>query len=551
MIKESFNLKRIISLVICFVMIFGIMPLDVLGARPLKRTLIVNNGTGGGKYLAGDEVTISANTPPSGMAFVKWDNLGGVEFVSGSIYTPTATFIMPSSSFEITAVFKNVYHLNVEGGTGTGDYCEGEEVTISANEPEENTRFNVWKGAEKFSFVSGDVFSSEAVIIMPSQNADITAQYEDILDDNMPVEVKVDNISLRSGRYLESGKTSVTRTKPASDSYAYYRRGVLVLHNYVASDISGPFIKVEEGDLIIKLEGKNVVNKSFEGNGISIGKGNLTVTGTQNDTLDMFLKDGTGIYISNSGNITLEGGKIKIIFEENSLRNESTGIRTYIGKISLTGADVDIVCEGWGIQAWYNVKITTGNINIDVDKGRGIEINKSGTLEVTGGDIKISSQNNGIECANSIAINGGNVESVSEEGYGISALNVNIKGGKVIGISKSENRCGVARAWIGSDMKVTVSKSSSGTPTEEYNKNSNDYAYFKAEEIKILLGDCNCDGIINARDSQRLYEHIVGKKPLENGSDGYIAADVNEDGIINARDSQRLYEHIVGKKPLT
>lgn len=66
----------------------------------------------------------------------------------------------------------------------------------------------------------------------------------------------------------------------------------------------------------------------------------------------------------------------------------------------------------------------------------------------------------------------------------------------------------------------------------------------------VLLGDCNCDGFVNARDSQRLYEHIVGKEPLENGSYGYKAADVNEDGIINARDSQRLYEHIVGKDPL-
>ncbi|MBQ7123551.1 MAG: leucine-rich repeat protein [Oscillospiraceae bacterium] len=67
---------------------------------------------------------------------------------------------------------------------------------------------------------------------------------------------------------------------------------------------------------------------------------------------------------------------------------------------------------------------------------------------------------------------------------------------------------------------------------------------------KFLLGDCNGDGVINARDSQRLYEHIVGKNPFVKDSDEYKAADVNGDGIINARDSQRLYEHIVGKDPL-
>ncbi|MBR3953128.1 MAG: carbohydrate-binding domain-containing protein [Oscillospiraceae bacterium] len=532
-------MKRIISLVICIIMIFGIMPLDVMGARPLKRTLIVNNGTGGGQYYAGDEVTVEANTPPSGMAFVEWEGLAGVEFISGNEKTPVATFIMPSSSFEITAVFKNVYHLNVEGGTGTGDYYEGQEVTISANEPEENTRFNVWKGAEKFSFVSGDVFSSEAVILMPSQDANITAQYEDILDENMPVEVKVDDIRLRSGRYLESGKTSVTRTKPASDSYAYYRRGVLVLHNYVASDVSGPFVKVEEGDLLIKLEGKNVVNKSLEGNGISIGEGDLTVTGTKNDTLDMFLKDGTGIYISNNGNITIEGGKIKIIFEENSLRNESTGIRTNIGKISLTGADLDIVCEGWGIQAWYNVKITAGNINIDVDKGRGIEINKSGTLEVTGGDIKISSQKSGIDCANSIVINGGNVESVSEEGYGISALNlVSIKGGKVVGISKSEDRCGVSRARTSSDMEITVSKSSSGTPVAEYNGNSNDYPYFKAVKKTGILGDVDQNGKVNVLDANLVRRYAA--KLVDLTEEQLAAADVDGNGKVNVLDANLI-----------
>ncbi|MBR7181724.1 MAG: hypothetical protein IKD28_02950, partial [Clostridia bacterium] len=36
-------------------------------------------------------------------------------------------------------------------------------------------------------------------------------------------------------------------------------------------------------------------------------------------------------------------------------------------------------------------------------------------------------------------------------------------------------------------------------------------------EVKpdFLLGDVNLDGIINALDSQRLYEHIVGKNPLK------------------------------------
>ena len=70
-------------------------------------------------------------------------------------------------------------------------------------------------------------------------------------------------------------------------------------------------------------------------------------------------------------------------------------------------------------------------------------------------------------------------------------------------------------------------------------------------EVKpdFLLGDVNLDGIINALDSQRLYEHIVGKNPLESDI-AFRAADLNVDSNINALDSQRLYEHIVGKNPL-
>jgi hypothetical protein len=66
--------------------------------------LTVNNGTGSGSYLAGTQVTVSANSAPAGQQFAGW--IGNVTPANPSSSTTTVT--MQSFPAEITATYKAV-----------------------------------------------------------------------------------------------------------------------------------------------------------------------------------------------------------------------------------------------------------------------------------------------------------------------------------------------------------------------------------------------------------------------------------------------------------
>ena len=68
-------------------------------------TVVVNYGTGGGKFKAGDTVTITANTPQTGQTFTNWTTAtAGVNFASAT--AATTTFVMPASDVTVTANYK-------------------------------------------------------------------------------------------------------------------------------------------------------------------------------------------------------------------------------------------------------------------------------------------------------------------------------------------------------------------------------------------------------------------------------------------------------------
>ncbi len=74
-----------------------------------------------------------------------------------------------------------------------------------------------------------------------------------------------------------------------------------------------------------------------------------------------------------------------------------------------------------------------------------------------------------------------------------------------------------------------------------------------AEDVSLpveinLLGDANCDGKVNMKDWNQLYEHLNEVSELT----GYEwqCADVNGDGKVNMKDWNRVYEHLSETKPL-
>ena len=78
-----------------------------IGEEPVitKYFVTVNNGTGGGKYEAGETVTIKTDDPPEGKVFDKWTSEDGVEF-SDEVSTQT-TFTMPARNVTVSATYKD------------------------------------------------------------------------------------------------------------------------------------------------------------------------------------------------------------------------------------------------------------------------------------------------------------------------------------------------------------------------------------------------------------------------------------------------------------
>lgn len=88
-------------------------------------TLTVAGGTGSGEYAEGTEVTVIADAV-EGKRFVCWKN-GVITLGEEATYTFKVT-----KDMTVTAEYVNVYTVTVTDGTGSGEYAEGAEVTITA-----------------------------------------------------------------------------------------------------------------------------------------------------------------------------------------------------------------------------------------------------------------------------------------------------------------------------------------------------------------------------------------------------------------------------------
>lgn len=105
-------------------------------------SVTVNNGTGSGRYVEGESVTITANEPESGKQFKEWTDVDGLTFTSGSATSSTATFTMPANDVTVTATYEDIPAPPVEkytvtfdanGGSGSIDpavISVGEEFTV-------------------------------------------------------------------------------------------------------------------------------------------------------------------------------------------------------------------------------------------------------------------------------------------------------------------------------------------------------------------------------------------------------------------------------------
>ena len=135
------------------------IPLTLVVPDPATvHSVTVNNGTGSGRYVEGESVTITANEPESGKQFKEWTDVDGLTFTSGSATSSTATFTMPANDVTVTATYEDIpappvekytVTLDANGGSGSIDPISipaGEEFTVPACSfiPPEGKVFQRW-----------------------------------------------------------------------------------------------------------------------------------------------------------------------------------------------------------------------------------------------------------------------------------------------------------------------------------------------------------------------------------------------------------------------
>ena len=139
-------------------------------------SLTVNNGTGGGVYVEGASVTITANAPATGKKFSGWtiDGISGLDTTQTSL-----TFNMPANAVTATANYEDIeYTVAVNGGTVDKAKAKyGEMVTITATVPT-GKRFVEWTSESGITFA--DKTSVTTTFTMPAGDVTATANYEDI-----------------------------------------------------------------------------------------------------------------------------------------------------------------------------------------------------------------------------------------------------------------------------------------------------------------------------------------------------------------------------------
>ena len=149
----------------------AVTEVDVPESGVSSYNLTVNGGTGGGVFIQGASVTITADAPETGKKFSGWtiDGISGLDTTKTSL-----TFNMPANAVTATANYEDIeYTITVNDGTGGGTYKQGESVTVTA-EDKEGKVFKGWQDE------SGKIVSIEkSYTFTINGDTTLTAVYED------------------------------------------------------------------------------------------------------------------------------------------------------------------------------------------------------------------------------------------------------------------------------------------------------------------------------------------------------------------------------------
>ena len=129
----------------------------------------------------GDTITLTADSPATGMQFDKWVVKSGSTAVTFASATSTqTTFSMPAGNVSVEATYKaKTYTVTVNSGTASpSSQLYNNTVTITANSPQTGYQFKNWTTSDGVTFANAN--NATTTFTMPAKNVTVTANYEKI-----------------------------------------------------------------------------------------------------------------------------------------------------------------------------------------------------------------------------------------------------------------------------------------------------------------------------------------------------------------------------------
>ena len=139
-------------------------------------TVVDGDGTKVTKHKSGTSVTVTV-TIPTGKSFTRWV-FENVTIPTEDVTKQKITFTMPEKDVKLTALFEDIiYNITVTDGTSsvpTAKYQE--EVTVTANAPAADKRFDKWE-VTGITLSDEDLAKSTLTFKMPEGNVTFKATY--------------------------------------------------------------------------------------------------------------------------------------------------------------------------------------------------------------------------------------------------------------------------------------------------------------------------------------------------------------------------------------
>ena len=184
-------------------------------------------------------------TPPEGKVFNGWSLEMGWSGETITSLTPAQTargYLQLYATWKTDDGGETKYTLTVNNGTGSGEYAEGEVVTITADPAAQGKMFYRWEGADGLEFVGGTAANeATAKFKMPSRTVTLTAAY-------IPQGVIDIVITPNGGEFTDSVEVTLASTRQLvlSDLKLYYTTDGTGAHDSATRKVyTGPFTLTE------------------------------------------------------------------------------------------------------------------------------------------------------------------------------------------------------------------------------------------------------------------------------------------------------------------